>query len=99
MMMSWSNPSGEYSLEKLVNRRNGFESPLRGLTSYLQAEMDGGRLAHSDVQVLGRAFIGGLRDYCMTELFTRDDLQRPTIQAFVEGLVDLLFRPPVLPAT
>lgn len=98
MMMSWSNPSGEYSLEKLVDRRNGFQSPLRSLTVYLQAEMDSGRLAHSDVQVLARAFIGGLRDYCMTELFARDDAQRPTTQAFAEGLVDLLFRLPALPA-
>src|SRR4051794_39965721 len=31
MMMSWSNPSGEYSLEKLVNRRHGFKHPLRSL--------------------------------------------------------------------
>jgi len=98
MMMSWSNPSGDYSLEKLVNRRNGFQSPLRSLTVYLQAEMDGGRLTHSDVQVLGRAFIGGLRDYCMTELLARDDAQRPPMQAFVEGLVDLLFRLPAQPA-
>jgi AcrR family transcriptional regulator len=93
MMMSWSNPSGEYSLEKLVNRREGFQQPLRSLCAYLQAEMDGGRLMRSDVQVLGRAFLGGLRDYCMTELLNREDPLRPPMEAFVEGLVELLFRP------
>lgn len=93
MMMSWSNPSGEYSLEKIMNRRAGFQQPLRSLCAYLEAEMDAGRLARSDVQVLGRAFLGGLRDYCMTELLNRDDPQRPAAEAFVEGLVDLLFRP------
>jgi AcrR family transcriptional regulator len=92
MMMSWSNPSGEYSLEKLVNRRTGFQSPLRSLCAFLQAEMDLGRLAQSDVQVLGRAFMGGLRDYCMTELLNRDEPHRPAMESFVEGLVDLLFR-------
>jgi AcrR family transcriptional regulator len=93
MMMSWSNPSGEYSLEKIVNRRTGFQQPLYALCAFLQAEMEAGRLARSDVQVLGRAFLGGLRDYCMTELLHRDDPQRPPKEAFVEGLVDLLFRP------
>ena len=93
MMMSWSNPSGEYSLEKIMNRREGFQQPLRSLCAYLQAEMDGGRLMRSEVQVLGRAFLGALRDYCMTELLQRDDPQRPPMESFVEGLVELLFRP------
>lgn len=95
MMMSWSNPSGEYSLEKLVNRRTGFQQPLRSLCAFLQAEMDAKRLMESDVQVLGRAFLGALRDYCMTELLQREDPQRPAKEPFVEGLVDLLFRPAV----
>jgi AcrR family transcriptional regulator len=96
MMMSWSNPSGEYSLEKLVNRRTGFQQPLRSLCAFLQAEMDAGRMARSNVQVLGRAFLGGIRDYCMTELLNREDPQRPLMAPFVEGLVDLLFPPQVM---
>jgi AcrR family transcriptional regulator len=93
MMMSWSNPSGEYSLEKLVNRRTGFQQALYALCAFLQAEMDAGRLQRSNVHVLGRAFLGSLRDYCMTELLHRDDPLRPPKEAFVEGLVDLLFHP------
>lgn len=91
MMMSWSNPSGEYSLEKIMNRREGFSQPLRSLTAFLRAEMDLERLPRMDVEVLGRAFLGGLRDYCMTELLFRDDPSRPTKEVFVQGLVDLLF--------
>jgi len=91
MMMSWSNPSGEYSLEKIMNRREGFQQPLRSVTAFLRAEMDLGRLSRSDVEVLGRAFLGGLRDYCMTELLFRSDPQRPSKEVFVQGLVDLLF--------
>jgi AcrR family transcriptional regulator len=91
MMMSWSNPSGEYSLEKIMNRREGFQQPLRSVTAFLRAEMDLARLPRSDVEVLGRAFLGGLRDYCMTELLFRNDPQRPTKEVFVQGLVDLLF--------
>lgn len=91
MMMSWSNPSGDYSLEKIMNRREGFQQPLRSLTRFLRAEMDLERLPRLDVEVLGRAFLGGLRDYCMTELLFRDDPLRPTKEVFVQGLVDLLF--------
>ncbi len=91
MMMSWSNPSGDYSLEKIMMRREGFEQPLRSLTTFLSAEMDLERLPRSDVEVLGRAFLGGLRDYCMTELLFRDDPHRPMKEVFVKGLVDLLF--------
>ena len=91
MMMSWSNPSGDYSLEKIMMRREGFEQPLRSLTTFLSAEMDLERLPRSDVEVLGRAFLGGLRDYCMTELLFRDDPHHPMKEVFVQGLVDLLF--------
>ena len=91
MMMSWSNPSGDYSLEKIMNRREAFQRPLRSMTAFLRAEMDLARLPRRDVEVLGRAFLGALRDYCMTELLVRDDPQRPTKEVFVQGLVDLLF--------
>lgn len=97
MMMSWSNPSGEYSFEKIMNRRDGFQQPLRSLCAFLRAEMDLERLPRSDVEVLSRAFLGGLRDYCMTELLFRDDPQRPPKDAFVTGLVDLLFFRPAAP--
>ena len=40
-----------------------------------------------------KSLVAGYRDYCMTELLNRDDPQRPPMEAFVEGLVDLLFRP------
>ena len=91
MMMSWSNPSGDYSFEKIMNRREGFQRPLRSMIAFLRAEIDLARLPRVDAEVLGRAFLGGLRDYCMTELLFRDDPQRPTKEVFVQGLVDLLF--------
>ncbi len=98
-MMSWSNPSSDYSLEKLMTKQAALDGPRRALSAFLQAEMDAGRLVRSDVQVLGRAFLGALRDYCMTELLYMSDALRPQAPAFVDGLVDLLFQPAVSPKT
>ena len=92
-MMSWSNPSGDYSLEKLLNKQAMHQSPLRSVCAFLEAEMDAKRLARSDVQVLARAFLGSMHHYCMTELLHQHDPKRPPAPVFVEGLVDLLFRP------
>ena len=92
-MMSWSNPSSDYSIEKFMARQGALDGSLRAVTAFLQGEMDGGRLLPSNVHVLGRVFLGGLRDYCMSELFHRNDALRPPAADFVDGLVDLLFRP------
>ena len=96
-MMSWSNPSSDYSIEKMVNRQAALDGPRRALVAFLQGEMDAGRLLPSNVQVMSRLFVGGLKDYCMTELLQPDDPLRPPAAAFVDGLVDLLFPPPPAP--
>ena len=92
MMMSWSNPSGEYSLEKLISFKKP-HPPLAPLAKLLEAEMAAGRLERANVQIVARAFVGGLRDYTMSGLLPIEDPDRPEPDAFVEGLVDILFRP------
>ena len=92
MMMSWSNPSGEYSLEKLIHHKK--HPPLTPLMKLVEAEMAAGRLARANAQIVVRAFVGGLRDYTMSSLLPIEDPDRPEPDAFVEGLVDILFRAP-----
>lgn len=98
-IMSWSNPSSDYSIEKLMTRQSPLDGPLRALTAFLQGEMDAGRLAPSNVQILSRVFLGALRDYCLSELLHANDALRPPSPDFVDGLVDLLFRPAPPPKT
>lgn len=93
MMMSWSNPSGEYSLEKMIGRKKPSQH-LVPLIKLVEAEMAAGRLARANAQIVVRAFLGGLRDYTMSGLLPIEDPERPEPQAFVEGLIDLLFRAP-----
>ncbi|MDB4941562.1 MAG: Transcriptional regulator, TetR family protein [Labilithrix sp.] len=97
MMMSWSNPSGEYSLEKLMTKKHP-KPPLAPLAVMLEAEMASGRLQRANVHILVRAFVGAIRDYTMSALLDITDPDRPAPRPFVEGLVDLLFRCTSCPA-
>jgi AcrR family transcriptional regulator len=91
MMMSWSNPSGEYSLEKLLNKQVCFDGPLRALTAFFEGEMATGRIRQQSAEVLARVLLGTVRDYCMLELFLGERSGMPP-DVFVEHLVDLVLR-------
>jgi AcrR family transcriptional regulator len=93
MMMSWSNPAGDYALEKIATKRpHGYGEALASLVSFFEGEMKGGRLRPQDPEVIARMFIGSLHHYCMTELFGLLDTSRLPPRAFAESLVDTLLR-------
>lgn len=91
MMMSWSNPAGDYSIDKLINRPHGYRRALQRLLAFFAAEVEAGRL-RADPEALARMFMGSLHHYCMTELiFSGESPQKklpPT--TYVESLVDVM---------
>lgn len=93
MMMSWSNPAGEFSLDKLIGRPVGYKRALGVLRGFFAREIELGRLdADAKPDVLARIFMGSLHHYCMTEIMLAQDDERCTPDAFVDSLVDVLLR-------
>ncbi|MBX3191532.1 MAG: TetR/AcrR family transcriptional regulator [Labilithrix sp.] len=92
MMMAWSNPASEYSLEKLAARNvNRPKVILQALRAFFATEREHGRLGeHADPDMLARAFMGSLHHHCLQEILFRDDPQRPSREKYVRGIVDLL---------
>lgn len=105
MMMSWSNPAGEYALDKLITRPHGYRKAFQKLRTFFAEEVSAGRL-RADPDALSRIFMGSLHHFCMTELFFSPEQQHQQQQqgapspggqssgarAYVESLVDLLVR-------
>lgn len=91
MMMSWSNPAGDYSIDKLINRPHGYRRALQRLLSFFAAEVEAGRL-RADPEALARMFMGSLHHYCMTELiFSGESPQKKLVPTtYVESLVDVM---------
>jgi AcrR family transcriptional regulator len=91
LMMSWSNPTGEYSLEKMSERGEGYRRAFRGIRGFFEAELRAGRLGDIDSELFARVFMGSLHHYCMSELFLVNQGGRQlSPAAFAEGLVDML---------
>jgi AcrR family transcriptional regulator len=95
MMMSWSNPAGEYSIDKLLNRpAHGYRRAFLKLRDFFAEEVAAGRL-DADPDALSRIFMGSLHHFCMTELIFSGDQappRRPASEVYVESLVDLMLR-------
>jgi len=92
MMMAWSNPGSDFSLEKmLVNKQLAHERPFRTLKTFFDAEMERGRLGPVNSEVLTRMFVGTLRDFCMNELLSNSE-GRMAPQELAENVVDLILR-------
>lgn len=93
MMMSWSNPAGDYSLEKMLGRAEGYRRALMAVSRFFETEIRAGRLAAKNPELLARIFMGSLHHYCMTELMLGEEANRhlsPPI--FAEGLADVVLR-------
>jgi AcrR family transcriptional regulator len=91
MMMSWSNPTGEYNLEKTLKRAEGYRRAFRAVRGFFEAEMRGGRLRKMDPEVLTRIFMGSLHHYCLSELFgLMESGNYLTPPQFARGLADTL---------
>lgn len=90
MMMSWSNPTGEYRLETLLARSEGYRRTFRAVVGFFTREFAGLGLAAERCELLARIFLGSLHQYCMSELFGVFDRTGLSSQEFTEGLVDVL---------
>jgi AcrR family transcriptional regulator len=98
MMMAWSNPDGEYSLEKLLVDEMRAETSkmakdrwFRGVKALFDSEMECGGIARVSSEILTRMFIGTLRDYCFRELLI-DVSPRMSPEEFSESVVDMILR-------
>jgi AcrR family transcriptional regulator len=92
MMMAWSNPGSDFSLEKmLVNKQLAHERPFRALKTFFDAEIERGRLGPVNSQVLTRMFVGTLRDFCVSELLANTEAPTPP-RELAENVVDLILR-------
>jgi len=98
LMMSWSNPGGEYSLEKLLVDDAHIETSkvtkdrwFRGVKALFDSEIESGGLAPVNSEILARMFLGTLRDYCFRELLL-DVTPRMSPEAFSESVVDMVLR-------
>lgn len=94
MMMSWSNPVGEYGFESIGQwRPSAYAKAIAVVREYLAEETRLGRLAAKDAPLVARMLIGSVHHYCMSELFlVEESPRRPAPRAFAESLVDALLR-------
>jgi AcrR family transcriptional regulator len=90
MMMSWSNPTGEYRLEKLIGRRDGYQRAFRAVRDFFTRELSARNLHHEKAELLARIFMGSLHHYCMSELFAIVSTSDASRTEFTAGLVDVL---------
>lgn len=90
-MMAWSNPSGEYRLEKMLDRAEGHRRAFGALRAFFEREIrKAGSGSRSDPEVLTRILMGSLHHYCLTSLLgvnAQGDFATPQ---FVAGLVEVL---------
>jgi AcrR family transcriptional regulator len=94
MMMSWSNPTGEYGLANLSQRRaDGYQKAFQSVCDFFEVEIRTGRLSGCQAEALTRIFIGSLHHYCFSELLlVGGQGMRMGPQAFVRALVDALLK-------
>lgn len=91
MMMSWSNPTGDYHLEKLIGKkRDGYQRAFRAVCDLFSRELSARELHHEKSELLARIFMGSLHHYCMSELFASVGTSDAARSEFTAGLVDVL---------
>ena len=94
--MAWSNPASEFSFEKLTERSDPrMHRGIDAMSAFFAVEQKKGRIAAgADADMLARVFIGSLHHRCLHDIFFaetgRAAAKKPTREAFVNGLVDLL---------
>jgi AcrR family transcriptional regulator len=98
MMMSWSNPDGPLSQDRLCDKGERHRRVIGALRSFFEGERRAGRIAELDPEVLARMLLGSLHHYCMSELFAPGALARPP-EKFAGEVVDVLLRAAALPAS
>ena|SRR5471030_681239 len=95
LLLSWSN-RGEFGFPKAM--ASGSYPPNRAaqeIVSFIEAEMRARRLRKHDPWLVTRAFVGGLQNYVLLELFSKGaEMMVPahSPQEYVRGLVEVLWK-------
>lgn len=90
MMMSWSNPQ-PCAVPPFDKKREKFREILKALGSYLEYQMQRGKLRQMDAEVLARTLLGSLHHFVLTRiLIDEGDGASMPEGMFVRGLADLL---------
>ncbi|MFZ5892945.1 MAG: TetR/AcrR family transcriptional regulator [Myxococcota bacterium] len=90
MMMSWSNPCGDYHFDKMPQRMDGYRKTFRNVCHFFERELSARDLEAEKAELLARIFMGSLHHYCMAELFLGSSEISPSREDFTRGLVDVL---------
>ncbi|RKH13982.1 TetR/AcrR family transcriptional regulator [Corallococcus sp. CA053C] len=91
-MLALSNPSTQHEPSDAGNTPHPQDPYFEPLATYLQGEMALGRLRAVDPEVFTYAFLGGLKDYVVGQIFRTPTapFKQPTAPVFVRTLLDLL---------
>ncbi len=89
MMMSWSNPESELCGGRAVDKGERYRRVVRAMSAFFEAEIEAGRLARRNPEVLARMLLGSLHHYCMSELVARD-VGGLSLSSFAGEVVDVL---------
>jgi len=91
-MMCWSNPAASGIPSHLDGPNPKPIRVLKKLAGFFEAEMQAGRLAKRDAEVVARTFIGSIQHFAFLEILNRnrDELPMPA-EMFVRGLVHLIW--------
>jgi hypothetical protein len=90
MMMSWSNPAGEYRLETLGERGDGYRRTFRAVAAFFARELTAHELPTARAELFARIFMGSLHHYCMSELVGATNDSSNARREFSRGVVDVL---------
>ena len=91
MMMSWSNPESELCNDRGGERGRRHRRVIAAVSSFFQAEMDGGRMrCTAPPEVFARMMLGSVHQFCMGEMFAGTEPGRSRASEFVRGVVDVL---------
>ncbi len=90
MVMSWSNPEHQLCSERSSERASRYRRTLTALCTYLESEMDGGRLRRGPAETMSRMLIGSLHHYCMIEHFVSGPHDSLPAKQFAAQVVDVL---------
>lgn len=91
MMMSWSNPESELCSDRGGERGRRQRRVIGAVSSFFQAEMDGGRMrSTAPPEVFARMMLGSIHQFCMGEMFAGTQPGRLRASEFVRGVVDVL---------
>ncbi|NOK15485.1 TetR/AcrR family transcriptional regulator [Corallococcus carmarthensis] len=103
-MLALSNPSAPAASGGSASTSHPRDPYFDFLVAYLQGEVDLGRLRAVDPEVFTYAFLGGLKDYVVGQIFRTPTtpFKHPTAPLFVRRLLELLMhgaQRPAEPAT